>query len=245
MRERIRIKTNRRSVLEHRSTRPRSCIDYPSRHSACAAAAAFLYSLVRRHDPDLPPSTGALLLTCSRALLGPCVVAAAYLRPDPALLVACVVIAFLTDIFDGVVARRLDIDTANLRRLDSMADSIFYLCALWAVWVLHPQVILENAALLIALAILEGTRYALDLWKFGREASYHMWSSKLWGIALFLAFVAVFVSEDPSFFPVLAIAIGVIADVEGVLISLTLRSWRHDVPSIFHAWRIRDDQHAV
>jgi len=180
-----------------------------------------------------------LLLTAIRALLGPCVVASAYLWPHSALLVTCVTIAFLSDVFDGVVARRLCIATANLRRLDSIADSIFYLCALWAVWVLHPDVVRANLGPLVALAILEGARYMLDLWKFGREASYHMWSSKLWGIALFAAFVAMFASEDPAFLPMLAIAVGIIADVEGVLISFTLRSWRHDVPSIFHALRIR------
>lgn len=153
--------------------------------------------------------------------------------------------AFLTDIFDGVLARRLNIATPNIRRLDSIADNIFYLCALWAVWVLQPNIILDNALPLVFLAMLECTRYAFDLWKFGREASYHMWSSKLWGITLFITFITVFVSENPGFLPMLAIASGVIADVEGLLISLTLRSWRHDVPSIVHALRIRANQHAI
>jgi CDP-diacylglycerol--glycerol-3-phosphate 3-phosphatidyltransferase len=71
-----------------------------------------------------------------------------------------------------------------------------------------------------------------------------MWSSKLWGITLFIAFITVFASENPGFVPMLAIAAGVIADVEGLLISLTLRSWRHDVPSLVHALRIRANQHA-
>ena len=91
-------------------------------------------------------------LTCIRGVLGPCVIALAHLWPQPIVLSTCVLLAFVTDIFDGVVARRLGISTATLRRLDSFADSVFYLCALWAVWVLHPAVILENGALLIVLA---------------------------------------------------------------------------------------------
>jgi len=51
--------------------------------------------------------------------------------------------------------------------------------------------------------------------------------------------------DAPGFFPMIAIVIGVIADMEGLLISITLRSWCHDVPSIFHALRIRADQHAI
>jgi len=187
-----------------------------------------------RHFRHIP-----ILFTGIRALLGPCVIACAYLRPEPTLLVSCVMVAFLSDVLDGMIARRLGIATANLRRLDSIADSIFYLCALWAVWVLHPGIILANAAPLVVLAALEGARYLLDAWKFGREASYHMWSSKAWGIALCTAFVAAFATEEPGVFPLLAIGVGVIADLEGLLISLTLRSWRHDVPTIFHALRIR------
>src|SRR5262249_61514320 len=102
-----------------------------------------------------------LLLTCFRGVLGPCLIACAYLWPRPAVLGTCVLIAFVTDIFDGVIARRLGIATAHLRRLDSAADSVFYLCALWAVWVLHPNIILDNALLLVLLAVLECTRYAL------------------------------------------------------------------------------------
>ncbi len=66
-----------------------------------------------------------------------------------------------------------------------------------------------------------------------------MWSSKAWGIAPCVAFVAAFAAGEPGVFPLLAIGLGVIADVEGLLICLTLRSWRHDVPTIFHALRIR------
>lgn len=193
-----------------------------------------------RHFQRVP-----ILLTGIRVLLGPYLVVCAYLWPHAELLVIGVVGAFLTDVFDGVIARGLNVAAADLRRLDSIADSIFYLCALWAVWVLHPQIILANAALLVVLAVLEGSRYILDLWKFGCEASYHMWSSKLWGVALFLAFLMIFASEQPGFWPVLAVGIGIVADVEGILVSLTLRSWRHDVPSLFHALRIRADQHAA
>jgi hypothetical protein len=43
------------------------------------------------------------------------------------------------------------------------------------------------------LGALELGRYVFDLAKFGREASYHMWSSKAWGIVLFVAFFGLLV----------------------------------------------------
>lgn len=197
-------------------------------------------SIQLRHMRHLP-----LVLTLIRGALGPTVIALAYLWPERSVLVLCVVAAFLTDIFDGVIARRLNIATPALRRLDSIADSVFYVSALWGVWVLHPSVIFANALSLMALAALELARYVFDLIKFGREASYHMWSSKLWGISLFIAFTAVFALKDPGSLPVIAIVLGIVADLEGLAISLALRSWQHDVPTIFHAMRMRRERHAI
>jgi CDP-diacylglycerol--glycerol-3-phosphate 3-phosphatidyltransferase len=180
-----------------------------------------------------------LALTGLRVALGPTVIVLALVWPHPGAFGSCLLAAFLSDVFDGVLARKLGVATAMLRRLDSIADTIFYLAALLAVWILHPEVILENLVLLTVLVGLELARYALDFWKFGREASYHMWTAKLWGIALFLGFFSILVMGNEGLPATLAIAVGIIADVEGLLISMLLPSWHHDVPSVAHAWRIR------
>ena len=180
-----------------------------------------------------------LALTALRAALAPVVVALAFARPAPWAFGACLVAAFVSDVFDGIVARRLGVATPGLRRLDSIADTIFYIAALLAAWHLHADPIRAQFAPLAALAALEIARYAFDLRKFGKEASYHMWSSKLWGVALFAAFFALLVfGEDRVAVPA-AIWIGIVADLEGLAISATLRAWRTDVPTLWHAWRLR------
>ena len=180
-----------------------------------------------------------LALTTLRALLAPVVVALALAWPMPWAFGACLVAAFASDVFDGIVARRLGVATPALRRLDSVADSIFYVAALFAAWHLHAVVLREHAFALLALILLEAARYVFDLRKFGKEASYHMWSSKLWGVALFAGFFALLVfGEDRVAVPA-AIWIGILADVEGLAISMTLREWRTDVPTIWHARRRR------
>jgi len=179
-----------------------------------------------------------LALTALRAGLAPVVVALALAWPAPRAFGACLVVAFLSDVFDGVVARRLGVATPGLRRLDSIADSVFYVAALFAAWHLHPDAIRAHVAPLLALAALELVRYAFDLRKFGREASYHMWSSKLWGVALFVAFFALLAFGEARAVPA-AIWIGIAADLEGLAISATLRAWRTDVPTLWHARRLR------
>jgi len=182
-----------------------------------------------------------ILLTGLRALLAPVVVLLSLYAPSPAAFAACLVAAFLSDIFDGVLARRLGVATANLRRLDSAADTLFYAACVFAAWRLHPSAITERLLPLGALAALEAARYAVDWAKFRREASYHMWSSKAWGIALFAGFFSLLVLGSPGIAVSLAVYLGIVADLEGLAISMLLPRWRTDVPSFVHALRARRD----
>lgn len=183
-----------------------------------------------------------LALTAMRALLAPVLVLLAILFPAKALLGACLVLAFLSDVFDGVIARRLQVSTPGLRRLDSLADSLFYIGALFAAWHLHPSVIQAHLPALLVLIALEIARYAFDLAKFGREASYHMWSSKLWGIFLFAGFYSLLALGSPGPLFKLAIYAGIVADCEGLAISMILREWRTDVPTFAHAMQLQSTQ---
>ncbi|MES2521811.1 MAG: CDP-alcohol phosphatidyltransferase family protein [Gemmatimonadota bacterium] len=180
-----------------------------------------------------------LALTALRALLGPVVILLAYVHPDPVDFAACLIAAFLSDVFDGVIARRLGVATPGIRRLDSIADSVFYVCALFAAWHMHPTIIADHIVALCLLGALEVARYGFDLRKFGREASYHMWSSKLWGIALLAAFISMLVFGSSGLAVSAAIYIGILADTEGLVISMLLRKWTSDVPSFVHAYRLR------
>lgn len=180
-----------------------------------------------------------LSLTILRGVLGPVVVLLALYYPSKAAFGFCLVAAFLSDIFDGVLARRLGIATPNLRRLDSIADSVFYIAASYAVWHLYPASVSARLLPLAFLILLETSRYVLDMVKFRREASYHMWSSKLWGVCLFVGFSTLLVFGVDNGLVSAAIYAGIVADIEGLAISMVLREWKHDVPTLLHAVRLR------
>lgn len=170
-----------------------------------------------------------LALTAVRALLAPVMVALAWFHPSPMAFGACLVLAFLSDIFDGILARRLGVATPGLRRLDSIADSTFYLAALVAAWHLHPSALGEQLSALVALFVMETARYAFDFWKFRREAAYHLWSSKIWGICLFVGFISLLVLGRGGSFVAVPIWVGILVDLEGLAVSFLLRAWKSDV----------------
>jgi phosphatidylglycerophosphate synthase len=183
--------------------------------------------------------TAPLFLTLLRAALAPVMVALALTSASRTGFGACLLVAFLSDVFDGKIARRLGIATPFLRRLDSIADSVFYVAATYCVWLLYPDVILGHATSLLLLLGLELGRYVFDFLKFKKEASYHMWSSKLWGLALSVAFFSVLVFSNAGIAVSCAIYLGLLADAEGLMISLVLPCWKNDVPTLFHALRWR------
>jgi phosphatidylglycerophosphate synthase len=180
-----------------------------------------------------------VLLTALRALLAPVVLLLAIYAPKPGAFAVCLVAAFVSDIFDGVIARRLGVATASIRRLDSAADTLFYSACVFAAWRLYPAVITDRIWPLSVLVALEAIRYVLDFAKFRREASYHMWSSKLWGISLFVGFLSLLVFGFHGVLITLTIYLGIVADLEGIAISIILQRWQSDVPSFVHAMRAR------
>jgi phosphatidylglycerophosphate synthase len=198
-----------------------------------------------RNPPNPPDSrlwSMPILLTALRALLAPVVVSLSLFAPLPPAFAICLIAALLSDIFDGVLARRLGIATANLRRLDSVADTVFYAACVFAAWHLYPAAIDRHVESLVALIALEAIRYIADFLKFRREASYHMWSSKLWGIALFVGFFSLLVFGSNGVAVSCAIYVGIAADIEGLVISFVLPRWQADVPTLLHALRLRQSE---
>lgn len=178
-----------------------------------------------------------LALTTLRAALAPVVVCLAIYAPSRVGFGLCLAVAFLSDVFDGIIARHLGVATAALRRLDSITDTIFYLAAIYAAWHLYPLAIVSRIKPIIALAGLEVVRYGFDWIKFRREASYHMWSSKAWGVALFVGFFWLLALGSNNVMLTVAIYVGILADIEGLVISMIMRTWKADVPTVIHALR--------
>src|SRR3984957_21349367 len=106
------------------------------------------------------------MMAAARAALGPVLIAGAASSWNGFTLAGIVVGALVSDIYDGVLARRWRCDTAGVRLFDSMADTVFYLFTAVALWVNQPRLCRSYWELLVALLGLEGARFAFDFVKF-------------------------------------------------------------------------------
>jgi phosphatidylglycerophosphate synthase len=178
-------------------------------------------------------------LTALRLLLAPVLVWMVYVDAPPLLFAEVVLLAFASDYFDGVIARRLGVATPELRHFDSRADLVFYATAAWTVWMRRPDVARSVAIPALVVIGLDVLRYVFDFAKFGRDAAYHAWSSKAWGLSLALALILLLGFGITRPFVPIAVWLGIAAQVEGLSISMILPRWTTDVPTIFRALALR------
>lgn len=148
------------------------------------------------------------------------------------------IIAVLSDIFDGIIARKLNVSTVALRQADSWADISLYLCIAVSTWLVYPTVIIEfQTPLLVAIAA-QLTLFAISLIKFGKFPSFHTYTAKVWGISLLVAVIGLFGFEDATALWG-AIGLCLINSLEEIVMTLILPVWTHDVLSLIHALKLR------
>lgn len=145
----------------------------------------------------------------------------------------------LTDIFDGIIARKVGISSEKLRRLDSQTDLFFWLSIGFANYWLNPEIIKDHWKSISLIFGMEALCYIISFWKFRKETCTHAWLSKLWGLSLLLAFTFLIGFSAANWAFYLCLILGLISHVDVILIILILPKWQFDVPSSYHAWKIR------
>lgn len=153
-------------------------------------------------------------------------------------IIVIVATTLLADVFDGILARKFNVSSTQLRVLDTIFDLGFYLSVLFCVYQVNPIRVEQNLLLLAIIFGLEILLYAISLTRFGRVPSPHAFLSKCWGLWLVVEFILLLVKVPGNHFSI-ALGFGIMVHVERVLIYVLLPTWDHDIPSVYHAWLIR------
>ena len=155
------------------------------------------------------------------------------------LIVVILFFGLLSDVLDGIIARKQNSSTAKMRRLDSQTDMVFWLSAGFTAWFIWPKTISNNSFVIWILLGMEASCYVVSIIKFGRETCTHAYLSKFWGITLLAAFTDLILNGNAGFLFYFCLVSGIISHLDRILITLILPKWQHDVPSAYHAYLIR------
>lgn len=173
-------------------------------------------------------------LTTLRLLLGPVALLLALADAPRWIFLPLLVAGTISDIFDGILARRFGVATPALRRYDSVTDVIYYLFLLAALWRLCHAVVRQNLPALGVILILEAAVILVCLIKFGKYPATHSWLAKFYGLCLLGGLIALLAFNAGSWVVIGLAGVSVAANGEILLLHLLAASPPVDVPSVFH-----------
>jgi cardiolipin synthase (CMP-forming) len=186
-----------------------------------------------RQDLMKPPN----LVSSIRILIAPVLLVLAILGLETWFL-AILIFSGFTDVVDGYLARRLNMVTPLGARLDSWGDFVIYSTMAAGAWILWPE-ITERELLYYSIILFSLLLPAqIGLIKFGKISGYHTWTVKVAVFITFVGYIALYAGIATWPFQ-LASLLSLIAGIEEILITLTLREARTDVRSLFAALRTR------
>jgi phosphatidylglycerophosphate synthase len=176
-----------------------------------------------------------------RLILGLMIVPLSYFKVGDYVIIAILFLSMglLSDVFDGIIARKLNISTVKLRRLDSTIDVIFFLSFAVATYLQCPNYFALRSTELIIIIGLEALTYLVCFLKFKKEIATHSIGAKIWTLLLFATLVEIILTCHSSTLFYLFFIVGIITRLEIIAIILILKTWTNDVPSIFDAINIR------
>ncbi|MDP9957710.1 CDP-diacylglycerol--glycerol-3-phosphate 3-phosphatidyltransferase [Epilithonimonas hungarica] len=182
------------------------------------------------------------ILIATRFLIAPIIFLLAYFEIENSrnLILTLMYFGLFTDIFDGIIARKVGVSSEKLRRLDSQTDLVFWLSIGFTTYFLNPEIIQEHWKSIALIFIMEALCYIISIWKFGKETCTHAWLAKLWGLSLLIAFTSLIGFSEAGWAFYLSVVLGFISHLDVILIILILPKWQFDVPSSYHAWKIRN-----
>jgi len=181
------------------------------------------------------------ILIAIRFLFAPIILFLAYVKGEESrfLILALMFIGLLTDIFDGIIARKVGVSSEKLRRLDSQVDLAFWLSLGLATYFLNTELIKNHWQSIALVFIMEALCYIISILKFGKETCTHAFLSKMWGLSLLIAFTYLIGFQQAGWAFHLTVILGIISHIDVILIIVILPKWQYDVPSCYHAWQIR------
>jgi phosphatidylglycerophosphate synthase len=183
-----------------------------------------------------------IALIYSRLLIGLLMLILSLLHLEDYVFIAVplLIIGLLTDIFDGIIARRMNISTQQLRRLDSNVDQVFFISVTIATYIQCPTFFNSNYVWIGLLLATEGLTYLVSYIKFKKEIATHSIGAKLWTLVLVATLIEIMMRCESPYLFMICFWAGMITRLEILSIILTLKTWTNDVPTWYHALALRN-----
>ncbi len=149
-------------------------------------------------------------------------------------------INLLTDVADGFIARRYNMETEFGARLDSMADNLTYLLAFLGIYFFKLDDFMPHITSFLVFMGMIFSTIILSLIKFKRFSSLHLYSFKIGGYIQGAFFILLFTVGFITPFYYLMVIWGILAAIEHITIQLIIPEMRSNAKGLYWVLKERD-----
>ena len=153
-------------------------------------------------------------------------------------IVSLMTLGLLTDVFDGIIARKLNVSNEKLRIWDSNVDQFFWISVSACIFYLNRNFVLTNFFWIGILVVLELLTYIISYLKFKKTIATHSILAKIWTISLLMFLIDLMLNNESNFLFKTCLILGIISRLEIISIIIKLKNWTTDVPSIFSVHKL-------
>ncbi|HWA88071.1 MAG TPA: CDP-alcohol phosphatidyltransferase family protein [Opitutus sp.] len=187
---------------------------------------------------QLPNLVSALRLALMPAML------TAAIAESRAWFVALAAASLATDALDGFLARRLNAFSELGRKLDSLADYVTLFTGVAGIALLWPAIMKRELPWVAAGLVAFFAAVIYGFVRLGRAPCYHTWASKVLAVLCALSLIPLLAEWAAWPFHV-AIVLEVLGGAEEVAIALLVPGHAGEMPTVWHAWRLRRESMAL
>lgn len=138
----------------------------------------------------------------------------------------------LSDILDGFLARKYNVNSDNGAKMDSIADLVFFCVVMLILLLLIPIEVLSKFIPFIVIAfILKVIAIIMAWYKYREFVILHTLLNKLTGILIFIATLSFFIFNNLNVYYVVIFS-SVAASIEEIVIHLREKALNRDIKSI-------------
>jgi phosphatidylglycerophosphate synthase len=187
--------------------------------------------------PDRPRLNAPNLLSAFRAACAPVLLVLAW-HGATGIFLVLFALGLASDVLDGVLARRLGQESDFGATLDQWADFALWVSLPVGAWWLWPETLVREAPYVVLSLACLLLPTAIAYAKYRAVPGYHTWSAKVDSVLMGIGVPMLLIFDVSWPFRVAALFLLVCA-IDELGITVLLADCRHDVPSVFHAARMR------
>ena len=149
-------------------------------------------------------------------------------------------LSFLTDMIDGIIARALKIVSEQGAKLDSYGDLLTYLVAIVGVFRFEWDFVRENFISVLLVAGLYFLQLLFAFWRYGKPSSFHTYLTKAAAIALGTFIMVLFVFGFQAWLFYTTVVLAILDAAEEIIITIIFPEWKTDVKGLY--WMLKKNR---